>query len=54
MYGDNYQKLYNAFFYFSSSQEQTETFHHSLEQLYHTFFESFINQEHILLRKVDF
>ena len=50
----NYQLLYFTILDFFVSQEQTLMFHHFLEQLYHTFAESYIDQEHILIDKVIF
>ena len=41
-------------FEFCRSEEQNLMFHHFLEQLYLTFVESYIDQEHILLEKVIF
>ena len=43
-----------TFLDFSSSPKQTLMFHHFLEQLHHTFTESYIDQKHIVIDKVIF
>ena len=52
MHDGNYQQLYHTSVDFCSSQEQIPKFRHFLELLYHTFVESYINQEYILLQMV--
>ena len=54
MHGSNSRQLYYTFLDFSSSKEQTLMFHYFLELFYHTFVESYIDQEHISIDKVIF
>ena len=54
MHEGNSEQLYYIFLHFCSSKEQTFMFPHFLELLYHTFVESSIDQEHILIDKVIF
>ena len=54
MHEGNSGQLYFTFLDFYSSKEQTLMFHHFIESLYHTFVESYIDQEHISIDKVIF
>ena len=48
MHEGNYKLLYYTVVDFCRSQVQTLMFNHFIQYLLHTFFESYIDQEHIL------